>query len=103
MPINTPGATRPDVIVKNADGTVRAIEVKNYKLDSSSSRSTLLNELERQVKSRLQNLPAGSTQEIHLDVRGRGFSDELLQYVEKLIRDRLADVYPDIVIKFLRY
>lgn len=103
VPINTPGATRPDVIVKNADGTVRAIEVKNYKLDSSSSRSILLNELERQVKSRLQNLPAGSTQEIHLDVRGRGFSDELLQYVEKLIRDRLADVYPDIVIKFLRY
>jgi hypothetical protein len=101
--MNTPGATRPDVVVKHADGTVRAIEVKNYNLASSSSRNTLLRELERQVKDRLSNLPAGSTQEIHLDVSGRGFSDELLQFVEKEIRERLADIYPDITIKFLRY
>ena len=34
----TTGATRPDVVVKNADGSIKAIEVKNYNLASSNSR-----------------------------------------------------------------
>lgn len=37
----TKGATRPDVVVKNADGSIKAIEVKNYNLASSNSRSEL--------------------------------------------------------------
>lgn len=103
VPMNTPGATRPDVVVKNANGTVKAIEVKNYNLAQSSNRNTLLNELERQVTSRASNLPAGSTQEIVLDVRGRGFSDELIDSVITAIRNRLANIYPDIPITILRY
>jgi len=103
VPMNTPGATRPDVVVKNANGTVKAIEVKNYNLEQSSNRSTLLNELERQVTSRASNLPAGSTQEIVLDVRGRGFSDELINATITTIRNRLANIYPDIPITILRY
>jgi len=99
--LNTPGATRPDVVVKNADGTVNAIEVKNYDLAQSTGRNTLLNELERQVTSRASNLPAGSTQEIVLDVRGREFSNELINSVITAIRNRLADVYPDIPITVL--
>lgn len=101
--MNTPGATRPDVVVKNADGTVKAIEVKNYNLAQSSNRNTLLSELERQVKSRLNNLPTGSTQEIVLDVRGRGFSNELIDSTITAIRNRLANIYPDIPITILRY
>lgn len=103
VPANTTGATRPDVVVQNSNGTVHAIEVKNYNLAQSSNRRTLLNELERQVTSRLSNLPAGSTQEIVLDVRGRGFSDELIEYVVKAIQSRLANVYPDIPVTILRY
>lgn len=103
VPMNTPGATRPDVVVKNANGTVKAIEVKNYNLAQSSNRNTLLNELERQVTSRASNLPAGSTQEIVLDVRGRGFSDELIDSAITAIRNRLANIYPDIPITILRY
>ena len=103
VPMNTPGATRPDVFVKNANGTVKAIEVKNYNLAQSSNRNTLLNELERQVTSRASNLPAGSTQEIVLDVRGRGFSDELIDSTITAIRNRLANIYPDIPITILRY
>ena len=103
VPMNTPGATRPDVVVKNANGTVKAIEVKNYNLAQSSIRNTLLNELERQVTSRASNLPAGSTQEIVLDVRGRGFSDELIDATITAIRNRLANIYPDIPITILRY
>lgn len=103
VPMNTPGATRPDVVVKNANGTVKAIEVKNYNLAQSSNRNTLLNELERQVTSRASNLPAGSTQEIVLDVRGRGFSDELIDSTITAIHNRLANIYPDIPITILRY
>lgn len=103
VPLNTPGATRPDVVVKNANGTVNAIEVKNYNLAQSSNRHTLYSELERQVASRMANLPAGSTQEIVLDVRGRGFSDELIDATITAIRNRLANIYPDIPITVLRY
>lgn len=103
VPMNTPGATRPDIIVKNTDGTVKAIEVKNYNLAQRPRRSTLLNELERQVTSRASNLPAGSTQEIVLDVRGRGFSDELIESTITAIHNRLANIYPDIPITILRY
>lgn len=103
VPMNTPGATRPDVVVQNSNGTVRAIEVKNYNLAQSSNRHTLYTELERQVTSRMANLPAGSTQEIVLDVRGRGFSDELIEATITAIRNRLANIYPDIPITILRY
>lgn len=103
VPMNTPGATRPDVVVKNANGTIKAIEVKNYNLAQCSNRNTLLNELERQVTSRTSNLPAGSTQEIVLDVRGRGFNDELIDATITAIHKRLANIYPDIPITILRY
>ena len=103
VPMNTPGATRPDVVVQNPNGTVRAIEVKNYNLAQSSNRHTLYTELERQVTSRMANLPVGSTQEIVLDVRGRGFSDELIEATITAIRNRLANIYPDIPITVLRY
>lgn len=103
VPMNTPGATRPDVVVRNTDGTVKAIEVKNYNLAQSSNRKTLFNELERQITSRASNLPSGSTQEIVLDVRGRGFSDELIENTVTAIRNRLANIYPDIPITILRY
>ena len=60
-------------------------------------------ELERQVKDRLANLPSGSTQEIVLDVRGRGFTDELIENTIAAIRNRLANICPDIPITVLRY
>ena len=103
VPLNTPGATRPDVVVKNANGTVKAIEVKNYNLSQSTNRNHLLNELERQITSRASNLPAGSTQEIVLDVRGRGYSDELIEATITAIKNRLSSVYPDIPVTALRY
>lgn len=103
VPMNTPGATRPDVVVKNANGTVKAIEVKNYNLSNSINRNNLLNELERQVTSRASNLPAGSTQEIVLDVRGRGYTDELIEATITAIKNRLSSVYPDIPVTVLRY
>lgn len=98
---NTPGATRPDVVVTKANGSIEAIEVKNYNLASQQSRNTLYSELERQVTSRVENLPAGSTQKIVLDTRGRGFSKELTSEVVKTIQSRLSGVYPNIPIEVL--
>ena len=80
-----------------------AYEVTNGNLAQSSNRHTLYTELERQVKDRLANLPSGSTQEIVLDVRGRGFTDELIENTIAAIRNRLANIYPDIPITVLRY
>ncbi len=97
------GSTRPDVVVQNADGTVRAIEVKNYNLESSASRSELLSELERQITDRTINLPKGSTQEIVLDVRGRGYATKLINDVISSIRERLNSVYYNIPVTALRY
>lgn len=103
VPSNTPGSTRPDIIIKSPNGTVKAIEVKNYNLAQSSNRNTMLSELKRQVTSRASNLPAGSTQEIVLDVRGRGFSDELIDATITAIKNLLDNVYRDIPITILRY
>ena len=100
---NTEGATRPDLIVKNKDGTVKAIEVKNYNLESEASRNELYHVLKRQISSRVENLPKGSTQEIVLDVRGRGLSKELIQEVTNKIKESCNNVYPDIPVKIIRY
>lgn len=99
----TKGATRPDVVVKNADGSIKAIEVKNYNLASSNSRSELYRELERQVTNRVNNLPSGSTQEIVLDVRGRNFSKDLIENVVTNIQSRCAPVYKDIPVTVMSY
>lgn len=100
---NTVNATRPDVVVRNANGTVQAIEVKNYNLANASNRGQLYRELERQVTSRVANLPSGSTQKIVLDVRGRNFSQELIDMVKNNIHLRCNSAYPDIPIEVLTY
>ena len=101
--INTTGATRPDVVVKNADGTVKAIEVKNYDLSQSSHRNNLLNVLEDQISDRVKHLPSGSAQEIVLDVRGRGYSKELINDTISQIKHRLSNIYPNIPVKVMSY
>lgn len=99
----TTGATRPDVVVKNADGSIKAIEVKNYNLASSNSRYYLNRELKRQVTNRVNNLPLGSTQEIVLDVRGRKFPKELIENVVADIQASCAPVYKDIPVTVMSY
>ena len=100
---NTSGSTRPDVVVRNPNGTVLAKEVKNYNLESPSSLSELVWELRRQVSDRLRHLPSGSTQEIVLDVRGRGYSTDFLNKIVDYIKSKLVDIYPDIPVTVLRY
>lgn len=49
------------------------------------------------------NLPAGSTQEIVLDVRGRGFSKDVIDNVVANIQSRCAPVYKDIPVTVMSY
>ena len=103
VPYNAPGSTRPDVVVRNPNGTVDAIEVKNYNLSEPANRNVMLNSLEKEITDRTINLPAGSTQQIVLDVRGRNFTDELIEGVKALIWERLENIYPNIPITVMRY
>ncbi len=96
----TQGATRPDII-RNLGDHIEAIEVKCYNLESQASRAVLKNELLREVKSRVVNLPKGSTQRIVLDVTGRGFSEATCNAVKNEILESLKHVYKNIPIDII--
>ncbi len=101
VPRGTPGSTRPDVVRLLPDGTMEAIEVKNYNLANQSNVSELISVLEQEVSARVANLPAGSLQRIVLDVEGRGFSSEMVSTVCKIIQVRLGPIYPNIPIDII--
>ena len=88
----TLNATRPDIVVTDPNGSITAIELKNWDLENYLPGVT--RELERQVGSRVSNLPGNATQEIVFDVRGRGYSSEFLEYVEVYVTEALSEVCP---------
>lgn len=100
---NTVGSTRPDVIVNNGDGTIKAIEVKNYDLTTKENRNNLLHQLRMQISNRKKNLPKGSSQEIILDVRGRKYSSSLLDETVNELKDGLNSIVEDIPINLMTY
>lgn len=94
------GTTRPDVVCQ-IDGHSEALEVKNYDLSNPNSVYKLVYSLKGEVGDRVTNLPDGFTQRVVLDTRGRGYSQELVEQVERRITDGLSSVYPDIPIDVL--
>lgn len=100
VPFGTPGATRPDVVQLIGDH-IEATEVKYYNLENSSCLTTLYSELEREISSRVANLPTGSTQKIILDVTGRGFSEATCTKVMDGIWNLLDGIYPHIPIEIV--
>lgn len=97
VPQSTAGATRPDIIRVNANGSIEAIEIKNYNLLSNSSRTVLKKELERQVSSRMVNLPEGSTQRIVLVTKNRNIPADVVEGVIKELQEALFDIYGGII------
>lgn len=91
VPYSTPGATRPDITIKHANGTVEAVEVKAC--DAKNHLSSLKRELKRQVGDRVANLPEGSTQRIALVTKGRGYSAEFTNKIVDELQTFLFDVY----------
>lgn len=96
----TPGATRPDVVVSK-NGVLEAIEVKRYNLADEACVERLKSELLRQVSSRVENLPAGSTQRIVLNVQGRQFEKTFVESIVKELSNTLNSVYPNIPIDIM--
>ncbi len=92
VPFGTSGATRPDVVRMVGDH-LEAIEVKAYNLESQASLNTLYSELEREVTSRVANLPANATQRVVLDMTGRSFSNETISTVVETIQTKLFGIY----------
>jgi hypothetical protein len=98
----TDNSTRPDVVVQNADGTLEAIEVKNYALETAANRANLYKSIQKEVSDRVANLPEGSTQKIVLDVRNRGYSEEFISGVVQKVKECVSDIYTDIPVDVLQ-
>lgn len=98
VPINTPGATRPDIITE-INGEMVAVEVKRY--DLVNNFDLLDRELTRQVTSRVSNLPSGYSQRIVLNTQGRTYSQEFLDQTVKTLSDRLTAIDPTVVIEVM--
>jgi len=81
VPYGTKGSTRPEFY---KEGT--AVEVKNYNVETSQGRSSLVRNVSNQAKHRAQNLPANTKQQVHLDVRGQNVSRaELNKTVDRIV------------------
>lgn len=94
---STLGASRPDII-RDVDGHLESIEVKCYDLSSPQSFNELKHVLRNQVSQRMENLPAGSTQRIVLNVRGRGYSQKFIKEAVSKLSATLDPIYPGIPI-----
>ncbi len=94
------GATRPD-LVREVNGKLEAIEIKNYNLNSKQSRKGLIKELKRQITSRVEHLPKGSQQRVVLDIQGKNYDKKTLNGVIKEIQESCKDVYPNLPVDIM--
>lgn len=67
----TKGSVRPDFY---KDGY--SIDIKNYNVQTSAGRSSLVNNIVKQYNQRLPNLPKGTKQSILIDIRGQNVNTE---------------------------
>ena len=96
----TSGSTRPDII-RWIEDKIEAIEVKNYNLASKSSYAELKSVLKQEITARKLHLPEGSTQRVVLDIRGRGFSNELVSAVVDDLTNMLKQIDPTVIVETL--
>ncbi|WP_142385324.1 pre-toxin TG domain-containing protein [Bacillus sp. UMB0728] len=83
VPYGEKGSSRPDLYQ-----TGHSIEVKNYKITTSSGRSRLVNNVSKQVEKRLSDLPNGTKQSVIIDIRGQNVSDEILDKLYEKIMNK---------------
>lgn len=93
VPYGTPGGVRPDVVVGN-----EAIEVKCYDLTQKANLYELRMTLTTEISQRVNNLPAGMTQRIVLNVEGRGYTTESVNRIVDWIQEFMEPIYSDIPI-----
>ena len=78
VPYGTKGSVRPDLYKEE-----HSIDIKNYNISTSSGRSSLKGNINKQYNQRLDNLPEDTLQTIIIDIRG--------QDVPKKTIEQLAD------------
>jgi len=83
VPYGTKGSVRPDFYTNGS-----SIDIKNYNVTTSSGRSNLASNIEKQYLQRLDNLPAGTNQSVMIDIRGQNVSDEALESLYNNIMKR---------------
>lgn len=83
VPYGEKGSSRPDLYQ-----TGHSIEVKNYKITTSSGQSRLVNNVSKQVEKRLSDLPSGTKQSVIIDIRGQNVSDEILDGLYEKIMNK---------------
>ena len=85
MPYGTKGSVRPEYYhydIKNS------IEVKNYSIETSAGRNSLINNVSGQVKQRVIHLPEGIKQTIVIDIRGQNISSSSLRETRNRIIEK---------------
>ncbi|WP_251687411.1 hypothetical protein [Niallia circulans] len=83
----TKNSSRPDFYI---DG--HSIEVKNYKVTTSSGRSNLIRNVSKQINKRISDLPEQTKQSVIIDVRGQNVSRDVLRDIKQKINERTNDV-----------
>ncbi|EAC5323005.1 hypothetical protein KV68_11445 [Listeria monocytogenes] len=83
VPYGTKGSSRPELYRQG-----HSIEVKNYNVQTSSGQNNLINNVSKQIKERLTNLPPGTEQTILIDVRGQNVSNDILKNIRSKILDK---------------
>ena len=83
VPYGTKGSVRPE-FYKNG----HSVEVKNYNVETSSGRNSLINNVSSQIKKRLTNLPEGTEQTVVIDVRSQDYNLEILRDIKNKIIEK---------------
>lgn len=81
VPYGTKGSVRPDYYKEGS-----SIDIKNYKIESSSGRNNLVKNIKNQYYQRVKNLPKDTSQTVVIDVRGQNVSDEILAELKRDIK-----------------
>ena len=83
VPYGTKGSTRPELY-----NSGHSIEVKNYRVETSSGQNNLINNVSKQIQSRTPNLPEGTRQTVIIDLRGQNVSNEVLKSIRSKILEK---------------
>ncbi|MBC2262371.1 hypothetical protein HCB45_12340 [Listeria sp. FSL L7-0091] len=93
VPYGTKESSRPELYKQG-----HSIEVKNYNVQTISGQNNLINNVSKQIKERLTNLPTGTDQTILIDVRGQNVSNDILKNIRSKILEK-SGVKVEIIFK----
>ncbi len=87
VPKNTKGSVRPEAYQFNSK---QSFEVKNYDINRKNGIKDLVNNVVKQARQRLSNLPSGSTQNVIIDVRGQKATQSTLNQIRNKISTQVG-------------